>query len=56
MSKLEQFKNIQGAVRKSRPQSGVRGKGATRILLREGLKMENFCDVNLMTYFRWRNL
>jgi len=31
-------------------------KGATRILLRGGLKIEHFCDVILITYFRWRNL
>jgi len=33
------------------------GRGATRILLGwGGLKNEKFCDVILITYFRWRNL
>jgi len=27
-------------------------RGATRILLRVGLKMENFCDIILIAYFR----
>jgi len=33
-------------------------RGATRILLRgeRGLENEKYCDVILMTYFRWRNL